>query len=212
MNILWETLSFLFIPFVRLSIRPKIHRYVIAIAVSTLLFAHCIAHHSTTDKLNDNVDASHKKWLNKNNGYVASASVTDAKVVIAKRQTPTKISNSSSSIRMNSGISYHSTNAPTQQYHDSTPLSTTFNENGIASTFTATRLTTISTTTTTKSSTADINNVLILIETQHKNIQQNLVRVQFQQFTNKSGAKLANIKIDFDIIDGKCVNFVASFT
>lgn len=50
---------------------------------------------------------------------------------------------------------------------------------------------------------APVSHVLILIQTK-KNIELNLVRDQFHQFTDMVGVKLENITIDFDVIDGKC--------
>lgn len=46
------------------------------------------------------------------------------------------------------------------------------------------------------------NSVLILIQTK-ETIQLNIVRDQFQQFTDMFGVQLRNISIDFDAIDGK---------
>lgn len=227
MTILWEPFSFLSTPFVRLSTRPKFHRYVIAIVVFTLLFVQCISHNSTVDKPTDNnvvndndVDATQKKWLNDNHAYraAASPSASDARVAISKRQSPTKISNSTSIGRMSSR-SHRSTDTPTRLFtHDGTSSSRSSrsSSNSHQTTFPpfATTKLAATTTTTTKrratkerrqqpsSSPAPTNTVLILIQT-HKNIELNLVRDQFHQFSDMFGVQLANITIDFDAIDGK---------
>lgn len=198
MKILWEPFSFLSTPFVCLTTRSKSHRYVIAIAVFALLFAQCLCHDLTTDKPNDNVNATQKKWLNDNEHAVVPVAI-DARVAISKRQSPTKISNSSSSSRMSSR-SYGSTDIPTfsRNYYEKSTLSTLYGGG----------LTTISPTSTKlvitqrKHHTNPPNNVLILIQTK-KNIELNLVRDQFQQFTDMFGVKLQNITIDFDAVDGK---------
>lgn len=207
MKILWEPFSFLSTPFVRLSTRPKPHRYVIAIAVFTLLFAQCISHNLNIDKQDDNVDATHKKWLNDNHAHnVAARMASDAKVAISKRQSPTKISNSSSSSRM-STRSNRSTDAPTLLFTHGGTSSRSSSHSTDFPPFTTEKLVTTTRKTTTKErrqqpSSIPTNNVLILIQT-HKNIELNLVRDQFQQFTDMFGVKLANITIDFDAIDGK---------
>lgn len=214
MKILWEPFLFVSTPFVRLSTRPKPHRYVIAIAVFILLFAQCISHNPTIDKQDDNVDATHKKWLNDKHAYnVAASKTSDDRVAISKRKSPTKISNSSTSSRT-SARSYRSTDAPTRLFtQDGTNGYSSSNHSTIFPSFSTEKLATMTTTTRTtrtttkerrrqKSSPAPTNNVLILIQT-HKNIELNLVRDQFQQFTDMFGVKLANITIDFDAIDGK---------
>lgn len=197
MKILCESFSFLSTPFVRLNSRPKLHRYVIAIAVFYLLFSQCISHDSNTDKQNDNVVATHKKWLNDSNVLVAS----DARVVISKRQSPTKISNSSSH-RM-ATRSYASTDIPS--FLSSSLSSTTHHEKSLSFAFSQTTFAPFNRSASHRKqqTTADsTNNALILIQTK-KNNQLNHVRDQFQQFTDMFGVKLANITIDFDAIDGK---------
>lgn len=234
MTILWESFSFLSTPFVRLSTRPKFHRYVIAITVFTLFFVQCISHNSTVDKPNDNnvvndndVVATHKKWLNENhaNRVAASPMASDARVAISKRQSPTKISNSSSISRMSSR-SHRSTDTPTRLFTHNEASSHSSSSNSSRSSSSSHQTTTsppfattkiaATTTTTTKrratkerrqqpsssSSPAPTNTVLILIQT-HKNIELNRVRDQFHQFSDVFGVQLANITIDFDAIDGK---------
>lgn len=48
--------------------------------------------------------------------------------------------------------------------------------------------------------------MLILIQTK-ETIELNIVRDQFQQFTDMFGVQLRNISIDFDAIDGKWCSF-----
>lgn len=225
MKILWESISFLSTPFVRLSTRPKQnYHYVIAIAAIILFFVpHCITQNSTNtiDKLNDSyVDATHKKWMNVNNADDSITQSSDARVAISKRQSPTKISNSTSSSRIFSSSNYHRAigAAPTHGYHEKSHLFTRDtsyrNSNSSSSKTTLPPSTPVKLVTMQgieqQSSSASINNVLILIQT-HKNIELNLVRDQFHQFSDMFGVKLANITIDFDTIDGKCVTLITSF-
>lgn len=206
MKILWEPFSshFLSTPFVRLSTRPQFYRYVIASVVFTLLFAQCFSHDLTTDKPDDNVNATQTKWLNDNRSY-ALAEASDARVVISKRQSPTKISSSLPSNQ----VSTRSDGTTASVSMSATPRTiTNYLEKSTLYTSHGDSLTTFSPSSM-KLATANgihhpipVNNVLILIQTQ-KNIQLNLVRDQFHQFTDKFGVKLQNITIDFDAIDGK---------
>lgn len=204
MTILWEVFSFLSAPFVRLT-HPKPHRYVIAIAVFILLFAQCICHESITDKLDNNVVPTHKERLNHSNVPKASP---DAWVAISKRQSPTKVSNSSASSQM-SAKSHGSTGVPTLHGHQEKSIPFGLNGSGnILTTFPKSSNAKFATTNTKQqpstNEASSTNNVLILIQTK-KNIQLNSVRDQFQQFTDMFGITLAlaNITIDFDAIDGK---------
>lgn len=203
MTILWEAFSFLSTPFVRLT-RPKPHRYVIAIAVFILLFAQCMSHESTTDKQSDNVVPIHKEQqLNRSNVPKASP---DAWVAISKRQSPTKVSNSSAPSQMSKN--YGSTGVPTSHGHQgkSIPFRSNGSSSSILTTFPSSSSTKFATTNRKQQPSTDetssTNNVLILIQTK-KNIQLHSVRDQFQQFTDMFGITLANITIDFDAIDGK---------
>lgn len=199
MKILWEPFSFLSTPFVRHTTHSKPHRYVIAIAVFALLFAQCLCHNLTTDKPNDNVNATQKKWLNDNRHAVPGA--IEARVAISKRQSPTKISNSSSSSRMSSR-SYGPTDIPTSRnYYEKSTLSI-LHGGGSFPTIPPPTSTKLVTTQRKQRINPPADNVLIVIQTK-KNIELNLVRDQFQQFTDMFGVKLQNITIDFDAVDGK---------
>ncbi|XP_031621510.1 uncharacterized protein LOC116339642 [Contarinia nasturtii] len=206
MKILWESFSFLSTPFVRLSTRPKKnYHYVISIVAFILLFTpHCIAQDSTTiDKVNDTiVNATHPKWSIVKNADDSGSQSSDARVAISKRQSPTKISNSLSSNRMFSSNYHRATDAPTHDHHEKSHLFTRDASTSSKTNFppsTPVKLVTMPGIE--QPSSASINNVLILIQT-HKNIELNLVRDQFHQFTDMFGVKLANITIDFDTIDG----------
>lgn len=203
MTILWELFSFLSTPFVRLITRPQIHRYVIASVVFALLFTQCFSHNFTTDKPDDNVNATQTKWLNDNRSY-AIPSTLDARVVISKRQSPTKISSSLPSNQV-STWSY----GTAASISASTVRTTNYNENSHLYTHHRDSLTTFSPQFLTKLAPSNgahhpnpANNVLILFQTK-KNIELNRVRDQFHQFTDIFGVKLQNITIDFDAIDGK---------
>lgn len=213
MKILWEPFSFhqLSIPFVCPSTtRPKSHRYVIAIALFALLFAQCFSNELTTDNKDDSdsVDATHKKWLNDDNTETAPAAFDDAKVAISKRQSPTKIFNSSSSGRTTR--SFGSTDISTPHGYQNLALFTLNGGTGRRTTFSPLSLTNFETMHDKQSPQSPSrppppppsNNVLILIQTK-KTIQLNTVRDQFQQFTDMFGVQLRNISIDFDVIDGK---------
>lgn len=206
MKILWEPFSFVSTPFVRLCTRPKPHRYVIAIAVFILfsLFAQCISHDSTADKQENNAIPTLKRWLNDSNAPTAS----DARVAISKpkRQSPTKVSNSSSSSRM-SARSYGSTDVPTPRGHQAKSIPFPSDGSNTPTTSPSSSSHTKFATTNGKQQSSgkeasSTNNVLILIQTK-ENIELNSVRDQFQQFTDMFGVTLANITIDFDAIDGK---------
>lgn len=197
MKILWEPFLFhqLSIPFTgpRRS-HPNTCRYVISIALFALLFAQCFSHDSTADKLDDSVDASQKKWLNDNIDTAPEA--FDAKVAISKRQSPTKISNSSSMSRSTRSGSTD-TSTPNHRYeipHTSKAASQT--------TFSPFFTTNFQIMHGKQQHHTPTNSVLILIQTK-ETIQLNIVRDQFQQFTDMFGVQLRNISIDFDAIDGK---------
>lgn len=250
MKILWEPFSFLSILFVRLnnSTRPTTHcrhyhqrrrrHYVNAFTVFTLLFAQqCFTHDLTTDKLDDNhvnvtttatAAAAQAKWLNDNRSYGIPAAL-DAKVLIFKRQSPTKLSNSSSSSasRMSTRINYGTTTMASVQplsstsrsdnhhhhQHQNRPTSTSRGEHSRVASFSSPQPTpqrplSLSSQPSHRShmnlvTNTPVSHVLILIQTK-KNIELNLVRDQFHQFTDMVGVKLENITIDFDVIDGKC--------
>lgn len=211
MKILWESFLFLSTPFVHLSIRAKRHRYAITFAVFILLFAQCISHDSIEideQQQNGIVNVTHnKKWINENtNAYAAASMASAVRVAISKRHSPTKISNSSSSNRMFSSR-YRSIDAPTHSsYREKTHLFA-HNKSSTSPPFNAVKLTTMSGEEQQPSSAPLITNALILIQTRN-NIELNLVRDQFHQFSDMFGVKLANITIDFDTIDGKYVIFL----
>lgn len=240
MKILWEPFSFLSILFVRLnnSTRPPTHRrhYVNAFAVLfALLFAEqCIAHDLTTDKLDDIVNVTQTEWMNDNRSYAVSPAAFDAKAQIFKRQSPTKLSNSSSSsprmsIQSKYGItptasvslstkSHHGQHQqhhsrPTFEFHGENrrffpspkPATSHPLSSSASSSSRPTHPSHMNSVATTSA-----GNVLILIQTK-KNIELNRVRDQFQQFTDMVGVKLENITIDFDVIDGKCERSFSCF-
>lgn len=172
-----------------------------------------MSHESTTDKQTDNVVPIHKEQqLNRSNVPKASP---DAWVAISKRQSPTKVSNSSAPSQMSKN--YGSTGVPTSHGHQgkSIPFRSNGSSSSILTTFPSSSSTKFATTNRKQQPSTDetssTNNVLILIQTK-KNIQLHSVRDQFQQFTDMFGITLANITIDFDAIDGKWIDFVASFT
>lgn len=262
MKILWEPFSFLSILFVRLnnSTRPitthcrhqhqhrRRRHYVNAFTVFALLFAQqCFTHDLATDKLDDNnvnvtaattaAAAAQAKWSNDNRSYGIPAAL-DAKALIFKRQSPTKLSNSSSAsaLRMSTRVNYGTTTMASvplsstsrSDYHHQQPNRPTSTSRGehsrVASSSSPppspqyqptprplslsskqqqqqqpSHLSHMNLVTTN----APVSHVLILIQTK-KNIELNLVRDQFHQFTDMVGVKLENITIDFDVIDGKC--------
>lgn len=225
-------LSILFVRLNNSTRSPTHHRRnVNAFAVFALLFAQqCFTHDLTTDKLeDDNVNVTQAKWMNDNRSYAIPAAL-DAKALIFKRQSPTKLSNSSSSASSSSRMSaqrnygttttttttasvplstsrsnyHHQQNRPTATFHGehsrvasfSIPPQSTPQPLSLSSQPShASHMNSVTST--------PASNVLILIQTK-KNIELNLVRDQFQQFTDMVGVKLENITIDFDVIDGKC--------
>lgn len=267
MKISWEPFSFLSILFVRLNnsttTRPTTHcrrhhhhrrHYVNVFTAFALLFAQqCFTHDLATDKLDDNnvnvtatATAAQAKWLNDNRSYGIPAAL-DAKAPIFKRQSPTKLSNSSSSSapasRMSTRINHGTTTMASvplsstsrSDYHHhhqqaNRPTATSRGEHSRVASFSSppplpplqhqptpqplslsskqqqqhqerqpSHLSHMNLVTTN----APVSHVLILIQTK-KNIELNLVRDQFHQFTDMVGVKLENITIDFDVIDGKC--------
>lgn len=213
MKILWEPFSFhqLSIPFARPSrTRPKTHRYVIAIALFALLFAQCFSHDSTTDKLDDSAGASQKKWLNDSidRAIDRAPEAFDAKVAISKRQSPTKTSNSSSMSRTTRsyGLTDDVSTSPLHSGHSALFMSDAAAAAAAAGRTTFSPFFTGQSETQTQKHrhqyTTPANSVLILIQTK-ETIELNIVRDQFQQFTDMFGVQLRNISIDFDAIDGK---------
>lgn len=199
MKILWEIISFLLTPFVRHSTRPQIYRNVIVFTIFALLFAQCFSHDLTTDK--PVINETQTKWLNDNRSYTYPVAL-DARVVITKRQSPTKLSNS---LPLNQNVTKHfvtmaniSMSTERTNYHDKISQDTLHGDS----------VTTFSPISTKLAAghgihhSNPINNVLILIQTK-KNIELNLVRDQFHQFIDTFGIKLPNLAIDFDAIDGK---------
>lgn len=207
--------------------------YVNAFTVFALLFAQqCFTHDLTTDKLDDNhvnvtaptAAAAQAKWLNDNRSHGIPAAL-DAKALIFKRQSPTKLSNSSSSAasrmstRINNGTTtmasvppLSSTSRFDYQHHhhqQNRPNSTSRGEHSRVASFPSPQPTpqplSLSSHLSHMNSVTNtpVSHVLIVIQTK-KNIELNLVRDQFHQFTDMVGVKLENITIDFDVIDGKC--------